>query len=205
MKSRNLFIMCLIIGVSFSLFAEENADKEDLFKRLESIYQIADDVNRLASYDQLAESLGIVRDVSEEVTESAWRVSVDVDPMDDSKKIIFILLADNPDMYDRQGLVIRYQNGRTELYINWSDYLADNNKMTVRFEKEDPYTVVWHKSSDNTALFCPNPEAFIQKILSNDTLVMRVTPYNSGPKTAVFNITGLMEEAEPYNIDLHWF
>jgi len=205
MKLRTLLLLCLAGAVSFSLSAEENTDETDLFKRLETIYQIADDANRLASYDQLAESLGIVRNADEGAGESAWTVSVDTDPMDDSKKILFILLADNSDMYDRIGLVIRYQNGRTELFVNWSDYLADNNKMTVRFGKEDPYTVYWHESSDNTALFCPDPEAFIQKLLSNDSLVLRVTPYSSGPKAAVFNIAGLKAEAEPYNTELGWF
>ena len=160
--------------------------KEEIIGKLESIFQIPDDSNRLESYDQFVASLGIVTKpgaVGEGgTTASKWEVSVQSDPMDDSKKIFFMLPAETSTAYDNVVLFIRYQNGSTDLFVAWDEYL-----------------------SDNTAVFCRSPLTFIQKIAEHDRLVMRITPYSEGPKTAVFDIRGLKDEVMPYNDDLEWF
>ena len=160
--------------------------KEDIIVKLESIFQIPDDSNRLESYDQFVASLGIVTKpgaVGEGgTTGSKWEVSVQTDQMDDSKKIFFMLPAETSTAYDNVVLFIRYQNGSTDLFVAWDEYL-----------------------SDNTAVFCRSPLSFIQKIAEHDRLVMWITPYSEGPKTAVFDIRGLKDEVMPYNDDLEWF
>lgn len=182
---------------------------DEIIEQIEAIYQIPDDGNRLESYDQLAASLGLTM-ISGAATmgenaENAWEVSVKTDPMDDSKKIFFMLPSESATAYDRVTLIIRYQNGNTDLFVSWGDYLGDNTRVTIRFGNEDPYFENWSKSSDSTATFCRNPKAFIARIAEFDRLVMRITPYNDGPKTAVFDIRGLKDEALPYNADLGWF
>jgi len=183
--------------------------KEEIIGKLESIFQIPDDSNRLESYDQFVASLGIVTKpgaVGEGgTTASKWEVSVQSDPMDDSKKIFFMLPAETSTAYDNVVLFIRYQNGSTDLFVAWDEYLSDNTRMTIRFGDNDPYTENWSESSDNTAVFCRSPLTFIQKIAEHDRLVMWITPYSEGPKTAVFDIRGLKDEVMPYNDDLEWF
>jgi len=202
------FIILAIIPV-LPVFAEPVPSKEEIIEKLEAIYQISNDENRLASYDQLASNLGITKNPGhgEENGTSAnkWEVSVQTDPIDDSKKIFFMLLAETSSVYDKVALLIRYQNGSTELFVTWDEYLGDNTSVTIRFGNDDPYTEHWSKSSDSTATFCRNPISFIKKIVQHEKLVMRITPYNEGPRTAVFDIQGLKNEAMPYNSDLHWF
>ena len=93
-----------------------------------------------------------------------------------------MLPAETSSTYDQVVLFIRYQNGSTNLFVAWDEYL-----------------------SDNTAVFCRSPLSFIQKIAEHGRLVMRITPYSEGPKTAVFDIRGLKDEVMPYNDDLEWF
>jgi type VI secretion system protein VasI len=203
-----LLLGTLLLGTAALGFCD-TPPADEIIGKLESIYRISDDGNRLESYDQLAASLGITKTTGAAGetgdVDSKWEVSVQTDQMDDSKKIFFMLPAESATAYDRVALFIRYQNGKTELFVAWGDYLGDNSRVTVRFGNEDPYTEYWSKSSDSTATFCRNPVSFIQKIADYDRLVMRITPYSEGPKTAVFDIRGLKEEVEPYNDDLEWF
>jgi len=203
------FIFLAIVLIPFTSVFSQQLSRDEIFENLEAIYQISDDSNRLNSYDQLAASLGFTRNgqISEDGhdVESKWEVSVQADPMDDSKKIFFVLPADTASSYDNVALLIRYQNGSTDLFVAWDEYLSDNNRVTIRFDSEDAYTEFWSPSSNKTASFCKDPVSFINKVATHDTLVMRITPYNEGPKTAVFDIRGLKQAALPYNNDLKWF
>lgn len=201
--------VCIAIFFPAAVCADESMSTEEIIGELESIFQISDDMNRLESYDQFTASLGIAKEpvtVSEDkTTESKWEVSTRTDPMDDSKKIFFMLPAGSSTAYDQVVMFIRYQNGSTELFVAWDEYLSDNTRMTIRFGDNNPYTENWSKSADSTAVFCKNPVSFIQKIAEHDKLVLRITPYSEGPKTAVFDIRGLKDEVMPYNEDLGWF
>ena len=209
MKKTYFIILVLVSALIWEIFAEETLSEEEIMGKLESISHIGDDSERLEAYDRFAGGLGVTRNgkrASEESgSESKWEVSVQTDPIDDSKKIFFMLPAENSTAYDKVGLFIRYQNGTSELFVAWDDYLADNTEVTLRFGENDPYTEHWSKSADSTAVFCKNTVSFIHKILEYDRLVMRITPYNEGPKTAVFDIRGLKEEISPYSDVLGWF
>lgn len=206
---KKFLTVSMIIIAAVSGFSDTDLSKEDIVGKLESIFQIPDDSNRLESYDQFAARLGISKKAEAEngdgTTENKWEVSVQKDPMDDSEKIFFMLPAETSSSYDQVVMFIRYQNGSTDLFVAWDDYLSDNTRMTIRFGDNDPYTENWSESSDNTAVFCRSPLSFIQKISEHDRLVMRITPYSEGPKTAVFDIRGLKDEVMPYNDDLEWF
>lgn len=201
-------VLCLLVfamvlpGSIFS--ADDEPDLNTIIAGLKACCQIGNDANRLESYDQLAEQLGITRKTVN-ASESKWQVTVDKDPISDSKKIFFFLPAETNDLYDEVVLVIRVQDSKTELFVNWDDYLADNTKVTIRFDKEDPYSVNWTESINNTALFCNCPLGFIEKMLQHSSLVLRTSPYDEGPKTAIFDISGLRPLAEQYNNDLKWF
>lgn len=188
----------LLMVLSLSLLSAQEVTKE----QVNQIYQIQDDEARLASFDQWAKSLGLDRQTME--TRGNWSVDVDSDPMDDSKKIIFTCLAsDGGGAYDTPAIIIRWQNGELESYIYWDDYLADNNQVTLRFDSEDAYKERWSMSTNSQATFCPNPQVFVNKLLTHDRLVTRITPYNEGPRTLVFDISGLEEQSDAFS-ELGW-
>ncbi|MBA7537725.1 hypothetical protein ES705_29994 [subsurface metagenome] len=78
--------------------------------------------------------------------------------------------------------------------------------MTCRIGSDKPQRKRWSLSTDSKATFYPDsPEGFIARLLMVEKLVLQVTPYSESPITAVFDVRGLQETAQPYN-DIHgWF
>ncbi len=190
-------ILVLFI-LSLTLLSAQEVTRD----KVNQIYQIQDDSTRLASFDQWAKSLGLARTSIESL--GNWFVEVDSDPIDDSKKIVFSCRAsEGGSAYDTPTIIIRWQNGELDSYIYWDDYLADNSQVTLRFDSEDAYKERWSMSTNSQATFCTNPQAFIDKLLVHDRLVTRITPYNEGPTTLVFDISGLREESDVFP-ELGW-
>ena len=115
-----------------------------------------------------------------------WRVTDEVDPMDDSRRVAAILMASNG---GDGALVARCQDNETEAYISWQDYLEDGNtRVMMRFPPAEAFTERWSMSSDNTATFSRNPIDFLKRIANEKTMVARITPYREGPKTLMFDL-----------------
>ncbi|CAN7265223.1 hypothetical protein [Caulobacter sp. LjRoot300] len=97
-------------------------------------------------------------------------------------------------------LTIRCQSNKTELYVNWNDYLGDDShdvyndwkQVIVRVGTAEATTQRWGISTDSNATFAPgSPVALIQKMGKADRLVLQTTPYNENPVTAVFKLNGM--------------
>jgi len=204
---KNTIMILLTLIFCGQLFAQENVDLNSMKIELTDASSITDDMSRLAKYDEILIKYKL-KELSENQTESNWDVSVDTDPIDDSKQIIFILKADSgeSDYGNPTYLIIRYSNNESNLFANWGDYLGSEAFVTMRVGADKASTRKWSLSTDSKATFFPgNPIELIKKIMSTDKLVMQCTPYNSNPITAVFNVSGLKEEAEIYMDDLNWF
>jgi len=65
-------------------------------------------------------------DTEHQQTGSKWQVSEEINPVDDSKTITFILVAnEGKGTYgDPIGLILRYMSRETQVYIAWSSYLG---------------------------------------------------------------------------------
>lgn len=135
----------------------------------------------------------------------AWRTSSREDPVTGRTRHSAVLMASNRtegivSQPVTSRLVVRCQDNKTEVYLDWETYLGGNSGdfrdnrqiVTLRIGDGDPFTVRANVSTDNEATFFPSPIPSILKPAANaDTLAARTTPYNESPQTAVFNLTGM--------------
>ena len=136
-----------------------------------------------------------------------WTIYESIDPMSDSKKVGMILHSDNKGSWGTYALVIRCQQGQTELYIRWNDRITEENPgVTIRLDKRSPMISNWSISSDRTITFYTSGDItdFIKQLMGAETLAARVTPYQGAPITAVFDVRGLSEAIKPLRECCHW-
>lgn len=183
---------------------------EEIEQEIAQCAVIVGELERLECYDQLARSLGLVSvqtalPPSEYV--GAWEVSIKTNPLDDSRTVTLILLAESgTDKWGNPvGLILRCSSNRTDVYIAWQDYLGSEAYVTWRVGDEDARTARWSLSTTKEATFYPYDEiSFIQQLLIATRFVAQVTPYNENPITAVFDLTGLTNVIRPLQDACGW-
>lgn len=134
----------------------------------------------------------------------AWRTGSAEDAVTGRTRHVAVLNASNETkghvFQTTPTLNVRCQDNKTEVYIDWENYLDGNSGdfrdnrhvVTVRIGDGDPFTVRATVSTNNESTFFPSPIPSILKPAANaDTLAARTTPYNESPQTAVFNLTGM--------------
>jgi len=147
------------------------------------------------------------QDDLEEGSVGKWVCDTRIDPIDDTTMIGFVLECEDANSRS-PTLVLRWDDGETELVISWNNYLSDNTRVTYRFDKEKAVTKNWTGSTSKTATFYPGKSKtvikFIQKLMEADKLAVQIKPYNEGPTTAVFDVRGLKNAVEEFNDTLGW-
>lgn len=152
-----------------------------------------------------------------------WICNRKTDPIDDTETISFILTSDSgkSTFGEPIRLVLRHQSGeksgKTELFISWHNYLSGeylktlgrySSTILVTYRFGDRKAVTdgfWVISTDHTATFRSRDTIrFIQKLMTVNQFIARVTPYNEGPTTAVFDVRELRNAVEQFNETLHW-
>lgn len=143
-----------------------------------------------------------------------WITSDDVNPVDDSATRRAFLVADEGTSARGESvtMTIRCQSNKTELYVNWQDYLGDDSHdvysdwklVTQRVGEAKAKTVRWDISTDNNATFARSPIGLIKEMLKADRLVLQTTPYNENPTTAVFKLEGMKEAISPIAKECGW-
>ncbi len=167
------------------------------------------DLARLECFDNLARVKNLDgRQIQPTAIEGKgkWRVSVDVNPIDDSKTVTLILDAESGKNTRGKAvyLVARCKSNETDLYIGWNDYLGSEANVLTRVGSNKAITQRWSMSTDSQATFHGKPIPFIKEILSSDKLVTQVTPYNESPVTAIFNTSGLKNAVKPLRETCSW-
>jgi hypothetical protein len=225
----------LWVGLAIAVSAQESGNANDLTKlerELQEAAQIEEPAARLEAYDRIlaehglrnaertgekgegagsTETSGAQETIGENESgngKGSWQVQTETDPMDDSKKVYFLLRSEKGSSSYGSPivLVIRYSGGNTELYINWRDYLADNSQVTYRIGSGEPNTQQWQQSNDSTATFYPgNVPELLRKLRDVERFVARTIPYDEGPTTAVFDVSGLKQAAAPHMETLGWW
>lgn len=146
-------------------------------------------------------------DVFEEGSIGKWIYATEINPIDDTTMIWFALECEAT-TYRSPVLDIRWDDGKTILYIDWKNYLSDNTRVTFRLDKEKAVTKNWTGSTSKTATFYSRRSKdnikFIQKLMEAGKLAVQITPYGEGPTTAVFDIRGLKNVVEQFNDTLGW-
>jgi type VI secretion system protein VasI len=203
--------ICVLFSILFFVSTFGCAQSSELtlsgiVSDLRTASAIKDPAKRLKAFDQIAEKY-----VSTKGTPNAdvgkWTASESVNALDDSKRIIFGLVADSGTgtFGEPVRLVIRFQSGETEVYITWNAYLGDDVLVTSRVGKQSAETAKWTESSDSKASFYPNdPKELIRQLQDSDVYVAKVTPFNENPITAIFDIRGLKNISSKYADKLEW-
>lgn len=153
-------------------------------------------ITRLACYDSLASDRGAAPETKSTASSEAgkWETLTRTDPLTDKSIHLAILEADTGEGRFRMkpSIVIRCQDNRTEMYINWNDFLGSSPiSTTYRLDKEPAQRSGWSLSTDKKAAFFPgSPVPMLKKLINSSTFVANVTPYNESPVTAIFDVTG---------------
>jgi hypothetical protein len=156
------------------------------------ISTIVDNEKRLMAYDSLAKTLS--KEIKVE-NKSNWNLNFKQNVMDDSLEFYLSTIAISGDKYSPAAIMIRYKDDIFDLFISFKKYLADENKIAIRFDKEESFVDYWHKSSDKTALFYNGSILdFIDRMALHTKMIVQCYPYNENEYTVVFDITGLKAE-----------
>ena len=96
----------------------------------------------------------------------------------------------------RPVLTLRCWQGKTGAFVNWREslgtsFLTNTREVSYRIGDNDSVQDGWSVSTNEEAVFAPEPIEFIQSMIGEDTLSMRVWPRDGDPLNATFDITGV--------------
>jgi type VI secretion system protein VasI len=171
---------------------------------------IEGDLARLNCFDNLAKEKKLNGPQAQATTvkgKGMWSVRVDKNPVDDSKKVTLVLDAKSGKSNWGKSvfLVIRCKSNKTEMYINWQDYLGSEAHVLTRIGSKKAKTKEWGLSTDSKATFHPRGTiGFIKEMMTANKLLAQVTPYNDNPITAIFDTKGLINAIKPLRETCHW-
>lgn len=172
--------------------------------------KIDDSSSRLACYDALS---GREREVGSRKS-AKWLIDERVNPLDDSKTVIAVLVADTGrgTYGDPVTLTSLCRSNKTQLYIDFGSYLGSDSSsvyskwkyITIRVGSADARKEKWGVSTDHKAAFAPRAIRLLKEMLRADDLVVQVVPYGSNPITAVFDLSGMRSAITPLAETCHW-
>lgn len=205
---KGIALLCLLWLGNSVLYAQQN-EFQSIATKLIEVSQIDDDAERLSEYDLLAEEARFLIDrlrqetAADNETEDEeavpedtgdWRTQVQTNPLDDTKTIAAILEADKGT--NRHGqkptIIAMCRSGKVDFYINWGEQLGEQKEVTFRIGEQDSQSMEWILSTDAQASFYPSEtvESFLAQLRETERFVAQITPTNSMPITAIFDVSG---------------
>ncbi len=142
---------------------------------------------------------------------SKWKVHSKVEKLDGTTTVTLAL--DSSDTVKPQygraeaaTIIVRCLNNKTELYIDWPEFLGVSRGIEVRWRADNmPITTeAWSPSTDGKAAFAPNPVAFLKKLADRSELLLSVTPFGKVATTLTFPVAGLEEALKPLRAACKW-
>jgi len=191
MKRKNLAIFLVFAFITtVNIFSQDKMLEQEILQ----ISKIEDTNKRLSAYDALAKSLDINPNTN---YSNNWELEFKNNELDDSMEFYLSNVAISGDKYSPAVIMVRYKNDNFELYINFNKYLADDNKIVIRFDKEQSFVDYWHKSSDKTALFYNGRAMDLIDAMSRySKMIVQCYPYEESEYTVTFDIRGLKNEMQ---------
>src|SRR5262249_29583602 len=133
--------------------------------------------------------------------------------MDDSKTVVFRLDAEESVKGWLEShvptLILRCKEKSTDAYMVTGmaasvESGGDAHTVQVRFDDKPVDEQRWHDSTDDKALFAPNPVSFIKKVSTAKRLRIGFTPFNASPVIAEFDVTGFGSHMSELSETCHW-
>ena len=122
------------------------------------------------------------------VDQGSWMVVANErDPMDDSPRILVAL-----ESHDAEAtLMVACTDNDTDVFIMWGEYLGSDRSTPIvhRFPPAPAQRSRWFVGT-GTSVIKRGDIPMVREIINNPELIVRVTPYASGPVTATFDLTG---------------
>lgn len=202
MRLTNYFGLVLILFVT-------NSMAEVPEKKFAACAVIDGDLARLDCFDKLARASKLSGPQTIPTTVEGtgkWKVRSSTNPIDDSRTDTLILVADSGAARFGESItiVIRCQSNKTDMYINWNDYLGSEANVLTRIGSSKAQTSAWLMSTDSQSTFRSRPIPFIKEMMGANKLVAQVTPYNENPSTAMFDTSGLANAIKPLRENCNW-
>jgi hypothetical protein len=139
--------------------------------------------------------------------ESRWHRVISADPADGSRTVHMMIAAENrlQPQKDRAALILGCEDGTTNVYVIWRQYLGSYDlDVTWRVGSGEEVTEQWSLSTDNEAIFAPEPVTLIKSMLANEVFLIKTAPFGSGPETMIFNTAGLEAEIPVLQENCDW-
>lgn len=148
----------------------------------------------------LAVAAGARADTARPANEVDWQIERETDPILDTMNITASLRAggEKKSLFaDSKFLVLRCRESELDLYVIWGSFGAlgfsmrdqGGQEVTWRFDKEEPTTEPWERSTNHNATFAPDPSGFADRIARHQRLAVRTHPRKGGSLTGVFDLT----------------
>lgn len=206
-------LLCLAVVTTASAESEELREGVARCAVVEGLLERAECYDAVARAHRLDGPQAVVPATGDDTGD--WLVREDVNPIDDSRRVVLVLEAESGKARFGQlvRLVARCQSDKTEVYIKWYDYLGNDSSgvyeewkfVTERVGERKSVRRKWPVSTDNSATFAPNsPIALLKQIATAERFVAQVTPYNESPVTAIFQVTGLRQALVPLAAACNW-
>jgi type VI secretion system protein VasI len=142
---------------------------------------------------------------------SKWKVHSKVEKLDGTTTVTLALDSSETvkPQYGRPEaatIIVRCLNNKTELYIDWPEFLGVSRGIEVRWRADNMpiSTEAWSPSTDGKAAFAPNPVAFLKKLVDRSELLLSVAPFGKVATTLTFPIAGLEEALRPLRAACKW-
>jgi len=184
-----------------------------------SILEAVDSGDRSSALLYLDKAIQTCSSDNKNVIESEWIKSIDISAMTDDKSVYLSLSGTSfRNAYGQSqtpSLHIRCLEEKTSFYINWGEYLGDDDDdvystkkyMRSRLDKDKPIRKLYSVSTDNEALGLwrgNNSIPFIKTMFGKEKMVAQVTPYGESGRETVFNIYGLEQEIKELRDACGW-
>lgn len=187
-----------ILLVTFALIISSNSIAQSInydsyIQKLIEISKIQSNDERLKEYDSLVVNINSFLNSPPTEDNGKWLIHTKINPLDDSE--IFTAYVEASEGRNEYGekpvFYLRCQSNKINTFIDWSQYLGSNAEVMYRIGKGKPISREWALSTNSQATFYPKKnDPFVRDLQLHDTFVARITPYNSNPITAVFDISG---------------
>jgi Type VI secretion system VasI, EvfG, VC_A0118 len=180
-------LLLLLVSVAGAFSADARSQEA-----LKLCQVIKDDGERLKCYDAaLAGAPGTKSADAGQKRE--WNIAVKRSPLDDSPMITALM----PGSTDQSGLMLRCQDGKTEVAIAPESFVqcgGDPVRVIYRIDQGQPVDEAnWTQASSCGGVLSPAPIPFIRSLTDKGKLFVRVFERRGVPHDAVFDLGAVSE------------